>query len=95
VLQLPPLPETPVSPKFQLYDTCWKALPLIALSLVPVASKNTKNGDTPALRTALARNANPPLVAVQEAPAVVVVTEVTFTVADRLAVPPEPVQVRV
>jgi hypothetical protein len=51
------------------------------------------NGDTPELRTAFARNVSPPLVAVQEGP--LTVTVVTFTVADRLALPPGPVQLSV
>jgi hypothetical protein len=58
-----------------------------------VASKNISNGDTPDLRTAFARNVSPPLVAVQEGP--LTVTVVTFTVADRLALPPGPVQLSV
>jgi hypothetical protein len=58
-----------------------------------VASKNISNGDTPDLRTAFARNVRPPLLAVQEGP--FTVTVVTLTVADRLALPPGPVQLRV
>jgi hypothetical protein len=46
-----------------------------------------------ALRTALARKTNPPLVALQEAPAVT--TELTFTVTDWLALPPAPLQLSV
>jgi hypothetical protein len=58
-----------------------------------VASKNISNGDTPELRAAFARKVSPPLVAVHEGP--LTVTVLTFTVADRLAVPPGPVQLSV
>ena len=73
----------------------WKGVPLpvTAVLVVPVASKNISNGDTPDLRTAFALNVNPPLVAVQEGP--LTVTVVTRTVAERLALPPGPVQLRV
>ena len=69
-------------------------LPLIELSVVPVASKNTKNGETPVSRTALALRVSEPLVPVQDKPVGGGVLAVTVTVADWLALPPVPVQVR-
>jgi hypothetical protein len=63
------------------------------LLVVSVASKNISSGETPELRAACARKVSPPLVALQEGP--LTVTVVTFTVADRLAVPPGPVQLSV
>ncbi len=68
-------------------------LPVTALLVVPVASKNISNGDTPDLRTATARTVNPPLVALQEGPPTVTVE--TFTVTDRLELPPGPMQLSV
>ena len=65
----------------------------VALSLVPVASKNASNGEMPAVRTTFACNVRLPLLAVHEGPPAVVVPEATFTVTDWLALPPEPLQV--
>jgi hypothetical protein len=56
-----------------------------------VASKNTNNGEMPAVRTAFACNVNLPLVALHEGPPAV--PEFTFTVTDWLALPPGPVHV--
>ena len=58
-----------------------------------MASKNISTGEIPALRTALACNTNPPLVALHEAPPAT--TGLTFTVTDLLALPPAPLQVSV
>jgi hypothetical protein len=69
-------------------------LPRIALSVVPVASKNTRNGEIPAPRTAFAFRLSEPLEPVQDAP-VGGGVELTATVADCVAVPPAPVQVSV
>jgi hypothetical protein len=61
-------------------------------SVVPVASKNTRNGEIPDTRTALAFNANDPLVPVQLAPAL---GSLTVTVVDCCVLPPGPVQFNV
>jgi hypothetical protein len=71
-------------------------LPVTALSVVPVASKNTSSGEIPASRTIFARNVSVPLVPVHDAPvggAGGGVLVETVTVADWLALPPVPVQV--
>jgi len=70
-------------------------LPLIEESVVPVASKNINKGEIPEARAALAFSVSPPLVAVHDAPLGGGVLAVTDTVADWLALPPVPVQVRV
>ena len=68
-------------------------LALIEESVVPVASKNTKNGDMPEARTTFALRAREPLVPVQEAVAgVVVAGALTATDADCVVLPPSPVQ---
>jgi hypothetical protein len=73
-------------------------LPLIELSVVPVASKNTTNGEIPVSRTALAFSVREPLVPEQDKP---VGTggdgedALTATVADWVALPPVPVQFNV
>jgi len=54
---------------------------VIALSVVPVASKNTRNGEIPAARTAFAFNDSEPFVAEQDEP-VGGVVELTLTVTD-------------
>ena len=69
-------------------------LPVIALSVVPVASKNTSSGEIPTSRTMLALSVSEPLVPVQDKPVGGGVFAVTVTVADWLALPPVPVQVR-
>jgi len=60
---------------------------------VPVASKNTSSGEVPDLRAANARNVSPPLVALQEGPFTATIE--TFTVTERLALPPGPMQLSV
>jgi hypothetical protein len=73
-------------------------LPLIEVSVVPVASKNTKKGEIPVSRTALALSVSEPLVPVQDKP---VGTggggeaALTATVADWVTLPPVPVQFNV
>jgi hypothetical protein len=58
-----------------------------------VASKNTRKGEIPVSRTALARSVKGPLVPVQDKPPVGGLTgALTATVADCVAVPPGPVQ---
>jgi hypothetical protein len=57
-----------------------------------VASKNTKNGEMPAPRTALAFRLSEPLEPVQDA-LVGGGVELTVTVADWVALPPAPVHV--
>jgi hypothetical protein len=69
-------------------------LPVIELSVVPVASKNTKNGDMPEPRTAFTFRVSGPLVPEQDEP-VGGGVELTVRVADLVAVPPAPVQVSV
>ncbi|HTL19744.1 MAG TPA: hypothetical protein VL220_03410 [Steroidobacteraceae bacterium] len=73
----------------------WNALvlPVTAVLVVPVASKNINNGDTPDLRIAEARNVRPPLLALQEGPLRATVVTLTFT--ERLALPPGPMQLSV
>ncbi len=67
--------------------------PVIELSVVPVASKNTKNGETPELRVAFTLSVSVPLVPVHdEADGGVLETE-TVTLCD--AVPPLSTQVKV
>ena len=70
-------------------------LPVIALSVVPVASKNTRSGEMPVSRTIFALKVSEPLVPVQDKPVGGGVLAVTVTVADWLALPPVPVQVNV
>ena len=50
--------------------TSWKAvvLPLIEVSVVPVASKNTNSGEIPVSRTAFAFSVSEPLEPVQDSP---------------------------
>ncbi len=69
-------------------------LPVIDVSVVPVASKNTKNGEIPVLRTAFTLSVSGPLVPEQDKPVGGGVA-LTVTVADWVAVPPAPVQVSV
>ena len=68
---------------------------MIEESVVPLALKNTRKGDIPEPRTALTFRARVPLVPVQEAVVGVGALAVTATVADWLALPPVPVQVKV
>jgi len=67
-------------------------LPLSELSVVPVASKNTKNGEMPVPRTAFTFSESGPLEPVQDA-LVGGGVELTVTVADWVALPPAPVHV--
>ena len=67
-------------------------LPLLEVSVVPVASKNTSKGEIPVSRTALAFSVSEPLVPEQDRPAGGG-GEPTVTVADWVALPPAPVQV--
>jgi hypothetical protein len=67
-------------------------LPLSAVSVVPVASKNTRNGEIPVSRTTLAFSVRDPLVPEQDGP-VGGGVEPTVMVADWVALPPAPVQV--
>jgi hypothetical protein len=60
--------------------------------VVPVASKNTKNGEIPDVRTVLTLSVSGPLVTGQATPLTEGVTE---TVTLCAVVPPAPVQVRV
>jgi hypothetical protein len=69
-------------------------LPLIDVSVVPVASKNTNNGEIPVLRTAFTLSVSGPLVPEQDKP-VGGEAPLTVTVADWVALPPAPVQVSV
>ena len=72
-------------------------MPLIELSVVPVASRKTNSGEIPVERTVLTFKARVPLV-VEQAPAgaaLVSVGDATVTVALCVAVPPAPVQLRV
>ena len=66
-----------------------------AVSVVPVASKNTKSGEIPVSRTALALSVNGPLVPVQDKPVGALTGALTATVADWVALPPVPVQFKV
>ena len=68
-------------------------LPLIELSVVPVASKNTRSGEIPVSRTTLAFRVKGPLVPEQDKPAGAPTGGLTVTVADWVALPPVPVQV--
>jgi hypothetical protein len=75
------------------------ALLLIAESVVPVASKNTRKGDMPVSRTAATLRVRGPLVPVHDR-AVGALTgglaaAPTVTVADCVALPPVPVHVSV
>ena len=74
--------------------TSWKVVgpPLIEVSVVPVASKNIRNGDIPEARTVLTFKVKGPLVTGQATP---LTADVTDTVTLRAVVPPAPVQVRV
>ena len=67
--------------------------PPTELSVVPVASKNTKKGEIPAPRTIFAFKVSVPLVPVHDKPVGGGVLEATDTVTDWLALPPAPVQV--
>ena len=69
-------------------------LPVSEVSVVPVASKNTKNGEIPEVRTVLTLNVRGPLVTGQATP-LTGAAEVTDTVTLCAIVPPVPVQVRV
>jgi hypothetical protein len=95
------VPDAPVSPKFHVYETSWNAvvLPLIELSVVPVASKNTRSGEIPVSRTALALSVRGPLVPEQDSPVGTTAgggeAALTATVVDCWALPPAPVQVNV
>ncbi len=57
-------------------------LPVIALSVVPVASKNINNGEITGPRTTFAFKVSGPLVPVQDDPVGGGLLEVTVTVAD-------------
>ena len=73
-------------------------LPLIELSVVPVASKNTRSGEMPTSRTTFARSVSEPLVPLHDSPVGGGgggALAATVTVADWLALPPVPVQVKV
>ena len=75
-------------------------LPLIELSVVPVASKNTRSGEIPVSRTALAFRVKGPLVPEQDSPVGGTTggggeAALTATVVDCWALPPAPVQVSV
>ena len=79
------MPEVPVSPKFQLYCTSWKAEApaLTEESVEAVASKNTVKGEIPEARGMLALSVKAPLLPVQVAAAAVVgLAEVTVTMVD-------------
>jgi hypothetical protein len=58
-----------------------------AVSVVPVASKNTKNGEIPVSRTALALSVRGPLVPVQDNAVGVLSGALAATVADWAALP--------
>jgi hypothetical protein len=60
-----------------------------------VASKNTKSGEIPVSRTALALSVKAPLVPVQDNPVGALTGALTATVADWVALPPDPVQFKV
>jgi hypothetical protein len=65
------------------------------VSVVPVASKNTRNGEIPVSRTALALSVKGPFVPVQDKPVGALAGALTAMVADCVAVPPAPVQANV
>ena len=73
--------------------TRWKvvALPVIEVSVVPVASKNIKKGEIPAERTVLTFKVKGPLVP-EHAKAI---GALIVTVVDCCVLPPGPVQFRV
>ncbi len=75
--------------------TSWNVvvLPVIEVSVVAVASKNTKNGEMPDVRTVLTFSVSGPLVTGQAAPPTG--GGFTDTVTLCAVVPPVPVQVRV
>ena len=64
------------------------------VSVVPVASKNTRKGEIPEVRTVLTLRVSGPLVTGQAAP-LTGAAEATDTVTLCAIVPPVPVQVRV
>jgi hypothetical protein len=68
-------------------------LPLSALSVVPVASKNTNSGEMPAARTACTFKLSGPLVPEQANPAGA--PDATATVTLCVADPPAPLQLKV
>ena len=72
-------------------------LPVIEVSVVVVASKNTKNGEIPEVRTVLTLSVSGPLVTGQVAPTVggAGVAGVTVTVTLCAVDPPVPLQVSV
>jgi hypothetical protein len=69
-------------------------LPLIELSVVPVASKNTSKGAMPEERTVVTFSAKEPPEPVQE-PASALTVELTATVVDCWVLPPAPLQLKV
>lgn len=69
-------------------------LPVSEVSVVPVASKNTRNGEIPEVRTVLTFKVSGPLVTGQATP-VTGGADATDTVTLCAVVPPVPVQVRV
>ena len=73
--------------------TSWNVvvLPVMEVSVVPVASKNIKNGETPAVRMALTFRVSGPLVPVHAS----TVGTLIVTVVDCSVLPPGPVQLRV
>ena len=71
------------------------ALLLIAESVVPVASKNTRKGDMPVSRTAATLRVRGPLVPVHDRAVGALTGALTVTVADCVALPPVPVHVSV
>ena len=77
--------------------TFWnvEVLALIDESVVPVASKNTKKGEMPVSRTALAFSVNEPLVAEHAGPLGGLTAAMIATVTDCWVLPPVPVQLRV
>ena len=71
-------------------------LPVIEVSVVPVASKNIKNGEMPVVRTVLTFSVRGPLVTGQATPLTGAEgAEATDTVTLCVAEPPVPVQTRV
>ena len=78
--------------------TFWKAVVLAAIevSVVPVASKNIRNGETPVVRTVLTFSVRGPLVTGQATPLTGAEgAEAIDTVTLCVAEPPVPVQTRV
>ena len=88
--QLPAL--TPLSPKPQVYSSSWNGR-VVAVAVVPVASKNTDKGATPLKRLATIEGE-----IALSAPVVTVVPQdpaLTVTVVLCVAVPPAPVHITV